>query len=243
VTATVTGARRRRPVRAIAESVRLLPASLRLRSRLTIDANGGEDLPDTGGAALIVANYASVADPALVRGALPRSWRRRTVVALPSRDTDGVTSALADGLHVLAFPEGHRSPDGFLAQFQSELAALAISEAVGVVPVGIRGSYAAVQGEDLPPTLRSKGVRPRVSVRIGSILRAEADESADQFAARWHGEVRRLIEEDASSWWTTQREIGRRAPLPPGSSWRRIWEQTEAPAAGGRPRRPKIWRS
>jgi 1-acyl-sn-glycerol-3-phosphate acyltransferase len=243
---------------------RLVPPAPRLvllRSRLTLDVHGADELADRSEPTMVVANFASPADPDLVLLTLPASWRsrsvvvvpeetsrwwrpvriigRRAVIASPQQPGEQIATLLAAGHHVLCFPEGRRSRDGFLAPFRAEFADVAVDHRVPVVPVGIRGSYAAVP-EDARWPVRG---RPRVSVRLRSPMRPLAGESAGGFASRMHDEVRRLIEEDASSWWATQRNAESRDLAPPASSWRRIWAQTQAPTAGGRPRRSKIWRT
>ncbi len=240
------------------------PLELLLRSRLTLDVHGADELGEPPGPVVIAANYASPADPLLVLAALPRAWRRGVVVCLPAdrsrstrrlwrparravdvggdtgRTAAGVLAdALADDRSVLSFPEDARSRDGFLGSFRPEIVAVPLRRGVPVLPVGLRGSYAAVPDDTRWP-LRG---RPRVSVRLGAPLRGEAGEPAADFALRLEQEVRRLIAEDASSWWDTQRNADADTVAVPSSSWRRIWEQTEAPTAGGRPRRPKIWRA
>ena len=47
------------------------PIEIMLRSRLTLDVHGADELPDRTGPTMIVANFASPADPALVLTALP----------------------------------------------------------------------------------------------------------------------------------------------------------------------------
>lgn len=242
---------------------------LLLRSRLTLDVHGAEDIGGPSGPVVIAANYASPADPLLVLAALPRAWRRGLVVCLPAdgvpsargrwrpwrrtvevggetgRTTAGVLEdALSNERSVLSFPENARSRDGYLGTFRPEIVAVPLRRGVPVLPVGLRGSYAAVPDDTQWPFPRPVNKsRPRVSVRLGAPLRAEAGESAAGFATRLEAEVRRLIAEDASSWWQTQRVPDLDTEPVPSSSWRRIWEQTESPTAGGRPRRPKIWRS
>ncbi len=240
------------------------PLEIMLRSRLTLDIHGADELPDRTEPAMIVANFASPADPALVLSALPTRWRLDTSVILPEdtprwwrpprrtvllRETlrttlhktagETVARLLDQGRNVLCFPEGERSRDGFLAPFRVEIARVAVDRDVLVLPVGLRGSYAAVPEEARWPV----SGRPRVSVRLGTPRRPETGESAAGFASRLHDEVRRLIEEDASTWWATQRNAESPAAVPPSASWRRIWEQTQASTAGGRARRSKIWRS
>lgn len=146
---------------------------LRWRSRLTLDVHGAAELGDPSGPAVIVANYASPADPLLVISALPRAWRRRLVVCLPQPDSSepaprrwrppgrtvlvgagtGRTAAgvlddvLAGHGSVLCFPEDARSRDGFPGAFRPEILGVAVRRGVPVVPVGLRGSYAAVPDE------------------------------------------------------------------------------------------------
>lgn len=254
----------RRPGLWLRELLPPIPVEVMLRTRLTLDIQGADELGNPTGPTLIVANFASPADPALVLTALPGRWRRDTTVALPAdtprwwrpprrtvllRETlrkslhkttaEAIGDLLDQGRHVVCFPEGQRSRDGFLAPFRVEIAGVAVDRGVPVLPVGLRGSYAAVPADARWP----EAGRPRVSVRIGAPRRPEAGELAAALGIRWHDEVRRLIEEDASSWWATQRNADSLAIAPPSASWRRIWEQTQAPTAGGRPRRAKIWRS
>jgi 1-acyl-sn-glycerol-3-phosphate acyltransferase len=79
-------------------------------------------------------------------------------------------------------------------------------------------------------------------VRYGSPIFPQPGETPRELAPRIATAVRQLIAEDATSWWAVQRgsEVDQ---APPPGSWRRIWEQTAAPAEGGKPRRTKIWRS
>ena len=236
--------------------------ALLLRSRLTLDVHGADELGTRPGPLVVVANYASPADARLVLAALPRRLRTGLVVCLPPdagrrrswlplgrtvevggstgrTAADVIEEALSQGRSVLCFPEDIRSRDGFLGTFRPEIVDVPRRRGVPVLPSGIRGSYAAVPDDSRRPV---RG-RPRVSVRFGGLTRAAAEELPEAFAGRLEQEVRRLIAEDASSWWETQLSAGPATVEVPGSSWRRIWEQTEAPTAGGRPRRPKIWRS
>ena len=236
------------------------------------------DVAVVGPPALIVANHASHLDAAVLLSTLPTAWRRRTAVATPADSFadrwrrlgtalafntfptvrgEGVQpAAVADrllqtGWNVLVFPEETRSPDGFLRAFHPSVAALAIAEGVPVVPVGLRGTYAAM------PRGRAWPVpgRPRVSVRYGVPLTPGPAESAADLTGRLQAAVADLVAEDATSWWAVQRDTraagsgpeSTPAPqtheiVPPPAGWRRIWEQSEVPAAGGQPRRPKIWR-
>jgi 1-acyl-sn-glycerol-3-phosphate acyltransferase len=122
---------------------------------------------DVGHAAyVVVANHESSADPFLLSG-LP--WDMRWVSKeelfhvpvlgqllrlggdIPLRRGDRVSVArmlaearatLADGLPVMIFPEGTRSPDGQLGQFKDGAFQLAIEAGVPILPLAIEGTRA-----------------------------------------------------------------------------------------------------
>ncbi len=139
---------------------------------------------------------------------------------------------------MIVYPEGTRSRDGFLGRFRMGAAWMAVEYQVPVLPVGIRGTYAAMpRGASWPV----KG-RPRVSVRYGALITPRPDETPREMQPKITAAVRALIAEDETSWWDTQRGAPSKADEPPAASWRRIWQQSEAPVEGGRPQRTKIWR-
>lgn len=162
-------------------------------------------------------------------------------------DVAPLAKVLSSGWNVLVFPEGSRTRDGVIQPFHADVAAVAARLSVPVVPVGIRGAFTAMpQGSRWP-----RRGRPRVAVRYGAALEAQPAESAEVFTARIHRAVADLIEEDAATWWRVRRGSGRpaaergsgRAAAVPDARWRRIWQQSEDPAPGGRPPRSRIWRS
>lgn len=163
-------------------------------------------------------------------------------------DVGPLSSVLSSGWSVLVFPEGGRTRDGVIQPFHADVAALAAKLSVPVVPIGIRGAFTALpQGSRWP-----RPGRPRVAVRYGAALAAQPAESAEVYTARIHRAVADLIDEDATTWWqvqsvagrpSTERGRGQAVDDVPASRWRRIWQQSEAPTAGGRPRRSRIWRS
>jgi hypothetical protein len=74
---------------------------------------------------------------------------------------------LADGWSLVIFPEGTRSPDGYVGRFQYGAAYLATQHQVPVVPIAHRGTFAAMpRGQGWP----SPG-RRRLTVRFGEPLR------------------------------------------------------------------------
>ncbi len=63
-------------------------------------------------------------------------------------------NALTDGLHLLIFPEGTRSPDGTLGEFKPTLGYLALPPGVDVLPAAILGTYEALPKGRVVPKSR-----------------------------------------------------------------------------------------
>jgi 1-acyl-sn-glycerol-3-phosphate acyltransferase len=244
-----------------------------LTAEVNLESHGTERLVRRSGPTLLVANHASHLDIGAVLTTLPASWRERTAVALtsdaffqswwkagaaalafntfqlpqsePSADGSSrfevgpLAKVLASGWNVLVFPEGGRTRDGVVQSFHADVAAVAARLSVPVVPIGVRGTFTAMpQGTHWP-----RQGRPRVAVRYGTALEAQPAESAEVFTTRIHRAVADLIDEDASTWWRVRRDPGHEIGDDPSARWRRIWQQSEEPTAGGRPRRRRIWRS
>jgi 1-acyl-sn-glycerol-3-phosphate acyltransferase len=257
---------RTRPARVLREVVQVAGVKPLLRGEVALDVQGFDQLSGFDRPALIVANHASHLDTAVLLSTLPTARRRRTAVAaaadyffdtvwraagsaiafntFPIERRGGSESALpgqllADGWSIIVYPEGTRSPDGFPRHFRMGAAWLAVAHSVPVIPVGIRGTYAAMpRGRGWP-----RPGRTRVAVRYGTPIFPQPGETPRELAPRISTAVRELIAEDATSWWAVQRGSGASEQAPPPGSWRRIWEQTAAPVKGGKPRRTKIWRS
>lgn len=256
-------------VRDLAQTSALRPL---LQAEVNLERYGLDRLPSAHGPALLVANHSSHLDVGAVLGTLPAAWRARTAVALTSDtffhtwwkagaaalagntfqlpetepsadgaarfDVGPLATVLKSGWNVLVFPEGGRTRDGIIQPFHADVAAVAAKLSVPVVPIGIRGAFTAMP----EGSRRPRSGRPRVAVRYGAPLEAQPAESAEVFTARIHRAVADLIDEDATTWWQVARS-GQGAGEAPASRWRRIWQQSEAPTAGGRPRRSRIWRS
>jgi len=126
------------------------------------EVSGREHVPRTGGV-LLVANHTSYADPPIVGTASPRpvnfmakaelfhipvlSWFIRHTHAFPVQrgkaDSGALRRAvrlLKQGKVLLVFPEGTRSHDGCLKEFEMGAAFVALSAHAQVVPVGIDGA-------------------------------------------------------------------------------------------------------
>ena len=242
-----------------------------LHSQLTWKVEGREVFDGLGGEpALITANHASHLDATVLLCALPPEVRERTAVTAAAdyffeSRWRGLSTALAfgtvpldrrggapsttpvdllrDGWNLVIFPEGTRSPDGARAKFKLGAAYLAINAGVPVVPVGLRGTFAAM------PRGRSWPVpgRPEVSVRFGRPMRPAAGDDVRGFNSRLAAEVDRLLAEGETSWWASlPRPDGpvataRTAQRAPGGGeparWRKVWAATEPPASS-RPRSP-----
>jgi 1-acyl-sn-glycerol-3-phosphate acyltransferase len=224
-----------------------------LRFEVNPRVSGLDALGKANGPCLIVANHSSHLDTPLLLCTLPDAWRRKTAVAaaadyffdtwwratasaivfntFPIERRGGKLSAtpgdlLADGWNVVVFPEGTRSPDGWMERFRMGAAYLAVEHGVPVVPVGIKGSFAAMprgRGWPIPG-------RPSVAVRYGDPLRPAPGESARDFAPKISAAVSALLDEEASTWWEARKRVAAGASPsqsgPDAARWRRVWEQT-----------------
>lgn len=187
--------------------------------RLTrVSVVGIENAKSVGNPFIVVANHSSHLDAPLILGALPRNkarylaagaaadyffdikWRRALTAlffnAFPvdragTRNRPGVSKRLLDhDVPLLIFPEGGRSNDGALRKFKAGAAALSIATGAQCLPVALVGASAAMpRGRNWPVPGRAP-----VTVVFGAPMRAEEDESAEDFSARLSAEVRRLHE-------------------------------------------------
>jgi 1-acyl-sn-glycerol-3-phosphate acyltransferase len=252
------------PVRAVRECIQAVGVKPVVRKELSVEVYGLDELRQLNGSALIMANHASHLDTAVLLSTLPAKRRRRTAVGIEAdyffdswwrasgsaiafntfpiqRTSDALSSTpatlLAKGWTVVVFPEGTRSRDGFVGQFRTGVAEVAISSQVPVIPVGILGTYAAMpRGSHWPLP-----GRPRVSVRYGPPIMPRPGEMASELVSRIFDAVRMLLAEDAATWWRAQQGSADVAE-PPASSWRRIWQQSDSPVKGGKSPDVQIWR-
>jgi 1-acyl-sn-glycerol-3-phosphate acyltransferase len=203
---------------------------------------------------LFVSNHSSHLDAPLVLCSLPPAWRERTAVgaaadyffdvwwraastalvfnAFPierqgsGRGTDTARRMIAEGWNLVVFPEGTRSKDGWVQRFRHGTARLAEDAGIPIVPVAIRGAYAAMpRGRSWP----RKGRFP-ITVRYGQPIVPEPNEDFRSVAARVMQAVARLWDEDRTDWYRSlRREAEGLTPSPSGPTaarWRRIWESS-----------------
>ncbi|WP_329476000.1 1-acyl-sn-glycerol-3-phosphate acyltransferase [Kribbella sp. NBC_01484] len=224
-----------------------------LRFEVNPQVSGLDSLLKLNGPALIVANHSSHLDTPLLLCTLPDGMRRKTAVAaaadyffdtwwratasaivfntFPIERRGGKLSStpgdlLADGWNVVVFPEGTRSPDGWMERFRMGAAYLAVEHRVPVIPVGIKGSFAAMprgRGWPIPG-------RPAVAVRYGDPLHPAEGESAREFAPKISAAVSALLDEESTTWYESRRRVAAgQSPSqsgPDAARWRRVWEST-----------------
>ncbi|WP_328994837.1 1-acyl-sn-glycerol-3-phosphate acyltransferase [Kribbella sp. NBC_01245] len=235
-----------------------------LRFEVNPQVSGLDALTKVNEPCLIVANHSSHLDTPLILCTLPNAWRRKTAVAaaadyffdtwwratasaivfntFPIERRSGKLSStpgdlLADGWNVVVFPEGTRSQDGWMERFRMGAAYLAVEHGVPIIPVGIKGSFAAMprgRGWPVPG-------RPSVAVRYGDALRPAPGESARDFAPRISAAVSALLDEEGSTWWEARRRVATGASPsqsgPDAARWRRVWESTAPIKSNGDKRR------
>jgi 1-acyl-sn-glycerol-3-phosphate acyltransferase len=220
---------------------------------------GRDHLDGLAGPVVFAANHASHLDTPLILGSLPRGWADRVAVGAAAdyffdarwravstalafntfpvdrhggRRVTGLTrQLLAQGWSLLLFPEGSRSPDGWLQGFRGGLGRLCVDHGLPAVPIAVRGSFGAMpRGRGWP-----RPGRAAVSVRYGPPLSPEPGETGASFTQRLRTAMTRVWHEDATSWWDSLRADAEgtlpEPTGPPAPRWRRVWEATRPPRA------------
>lgn len=137
---------------------------LKFRVLYRTRVHGLRNIPDTG-PVLLIANHQSYFDPPLIgcwigrrqvdflaRGNLfkfkPFAWLISTLHATPIKQGAGDTGAmkevlkrLSEGRAMLIFPEGSRTPDGSLQEFQRGTAVLLKRAHCTIIPVAVAGVF------------------------------------------------------------------------------------------------------
>lgn len=171
-------------------------------------------VPSTG-PVLMVANHASFLDPPavsagirhrqtdfLARGGLfkfkPFGWLIKQLNSTPINQGSGDAGAmkatlkkLAEGKMMLVFPEGSRSEDGDMQEFQRGIAVLLKRAHCQVVPVGIAGAYEAWPRRKSLPRIFTK----RLVVCYGDPIASDAlmDAGTEQALSTLYDRVEELV--------------------------------------------------
>jgi 1-acyl-sn-glycerol-3-phosphate acyltransferase len=258
---------RSRPARAAREVILRGGLTPLIYRETTTKVEGLDVFDDFEGPAIIVANHTSHLDTALLLTTLPVEWQRKVTVGAAADYffdawwraigsalvfatfpierhghglSDTPTKLIESGWSIVMFPEGTRSPDGWTRRFRPGAAALAITHEIPVLPVAIRGSYAAMpKGRAWP-----KPGRPPVHVRYGRPIHPKDGEGTLELNARIHAAIETLLDEDSTDWYAAAlRSAKSETPASSGpqvADWRRVWASTAGPQ--GTPSQPKAWR-
>jgi 1-acyl-sn-glycerol-3-phosphate acyltransferase len=257
---------RSRPAGAVRRGIQGGVLAPLLTSQLRITVEGREVVREAAGTPLILApNHASHLDAPLVLSSLPPEVRRDTITvaasdyffdawwrasltalvfnAVPIDRTVGdqrelPADLLADGSHLLVFPEGTRSHDGHAGRFRHGVARLSHDTGAPIVPIAVQGSWRAMpRGQAWP----SRG-RPQVGLSFGAPLRPRADEPTTELTRRLETAIAVLLDEQRTDWWSAMRAANRGdTPSlhgPPIADWRRRWALLEP---GEDARHQRVW--
>jgi 1-acyl-sn-glycerol-3-phosphate acyltransferase len=258
---------RSRPARAAREAILRGGLTPLMHRETTMKVEGLDVFDDLEGPAIIVANHTSHLDTALLLTTLPVERQRKVTVGAAADYffdawwraigsalifatfpierhghglSDTPTKLIEDGWSIVMFPEGTRSPDGWTRRFRPGAAALAITHDIPVLPVAIRGSYAAMpKGRGWP-----KPGRPPVHIRYGRPIGPRDGEGTLPLNARIAAAIETLLDEDESDWYAAAlRSAKSETPAssgPQAADWRRVWASTAGPEETQR--RTKAWR-
>jgi len=216
---------------------------------------------------MFISNHTSHLDATLILTTLPPKWRNKTATAAAKdyffdvwwrsaftalvyggfpiergggeRATAKAKELIRDGWNLIVFPEGTRSPDGWVQRFRHGTARLAIEMEMPVVPIAIVGAYAAMpKGRSWP-----KPNRPPIRVRYGRPLLPEEGHTHQELSLRMQQAIAEMFDEDRTSWWEARQRAGRgetpKLVGPSGPSWLRTWEGSRPPRRRGK---PPTWR-
>jgi len=225
---------------------------------------GAAALSRVDGPVIIAANHSSHADTGVLIAALPLHLRHKVVVAAASdyffdtplkatmaalvlgaipiertkvsrRSAASALELLADGWSVIIYPEGGRTPDGWMHDFKGGAAFLSVRSGAPVIPVYLEGTARVlpkrpVERGDAPGGSGSESAssgrirRAPVSVLIGRALTPAEGEDARSFGPRIEAAVAELGREAATDFWTARRDPDAALTYgPDAAAWRRAW--------------------
>jgi 1-acyl-sn-glycerol-3-phosphate acyltransferase len=223
---------------------------------------GGELLELVEPPAIFVANHSSHFDTPVVLSVLPprirhkmavaaaadhffdRRWKSHlwalSLAALPierhrvnRRSADLAAALVEDGWNLVIYPEGGRTPDGWLQEFRGGAAYLAVRTGRPVVPVHLEGTYRIL------PKDGDRLRRNPTQVTFGSPLVPDDGEDARRFGTRIEAALATLADESQSDWWSARRRAAAgttpSARGPAASPWRRAWALPTTDRQGAEP--------
>lgn len=169
---------------------------------------------------ILVANHPTLMDPFLVAAVTPRvldflirqevlripilgpliGWSGGVTVGIGSSGVREAALRLRQGRAVAIFPEAYQTHRRELQPFRSGAAVLAVESGVPVVPLGL-------SGPECLSTARGAWVEGgSIRVRFGPALRAQPEETADEFGTRLRSAL--------------AAQISAQPPDPPRKHWR-----------------------
>ena len=199
---------------------------------------------------IVVANHASHLDTPLLLSVLPRRLRHRMVVAAAAdhffdrrwkahlwagalnaipierhrvnrRSAEVAGALLGEGWSLLIYPEGGRTPDGWLKPFRGGAAYLSVRTGRPVVPVYVTGT------RQLLPKGGGGLRRGRTTVTFSPAMSPDPGEDARRFGARIEATMATMADEASTDWWTARRRAGTGSTPavggPEAAPWRRAW--------------------
>jgi 1-acyl-sn-glycerol-3-phosphate acyltransferase len=232
-------------------------------TQTTPEVFGLENLEPIRPPVMFISNHSSHLDATLILTTLPPRWRNRTATAAAKdyffdvwwrsaftalvyggfpiergggeKATAKAKELIREGWNLIVFPEGTRSPDGWMQRFRHGTAKLAIDMGMPVVPIAIVGASVAMpKGRSWP-----KPGRPPIRVRYGEALRPAEGETHQELSLRMQQAIAELFDEDRSSWWEARRRSAAsstpRLSGPAGPRWLRTWEGSRPVRRTGRP--------
>jgi 1-acyl-sn-glycerol-3-phosphate acyltransferase len=224
---------------------------------------GRDNLDGVKAPVMFIANHTSHLDASIIMTTLPKKWRDKTATAAAKdyffdvwwrsaftalvyagfpvergggeRATHKAKELIRDGWSIVVFPEGTRSPDGWVQRFRHGAARLALDMDMPVVPIAIVGAYAAMpRGRSWP-----KPGRPPIRVYYGRPLHPREGESHQELSLRMQHALAELFDEDRTSWWEAQQRAARnetpKLTGPAGPQWLRTWEGSRPIQRRGKP--------
>ncbi len=139
----------------------VIKAFLKIAFRIKVE--GTENIPSEG-ALVVCANHQSLCDPLMLAMCMPFELKFmakeelfknrlfggliRALGAFPVKRGTGDIGALklaikvlSEGHRLVIFPEGSRSPEGYMAEGKSGAALIAVKSRANILPVGVCGKY------------------------------------------------------------------------------------------------------